>query len=95
MANFEAKTTVKQGKNAKRKWYPFHACTGGGGDSGSADFILMGAGIFLKFRQLHVERMLNERKSARFKTQHNERRAYEDQFLWSGLRYDGRRTLVI
>ena len=26
MANFEAKNTVKQ-----EKWYPFHACTGGGG----------------------------------------------------------------
>ena len=31
MANFEAKNTVKQGtKRQKDKWYPFHACTGGG-----------------------------------------------------------------
>ena len=30
MATFEAKNTVKQGKNQKDKWYPFHACTGGG-----------------------------------------------------------------
>ena len=32
MANFEATNTVKQGKKRqKKKWYPFHACTGGGG----------------------------------------------------------------
>ena len=31
MANFEAKNTIKQWKkHQKDKWYPFHACTGGG-----------------------------------------------------------------
>ena len=36
------------GKNRQKdKWYPFHACTGGGG----ASFIFMAAGIFLNNRQ--------------------------------------------
>ena len=31
MANSEAKNTVKHGKKRQKdKWYPFHACTGGG-----------------------------------------------------------------
>ena len=34
MDNFEAKKTIKQGKKRQEdRWYPFRACTGGGGRS--------------------------------------------------------------
>ena len=42
MANFEAKNTVKQGKERQKdKWYPFHASRGG-----SADPIFFMRGFF-------------------------------------------------
>ena len=46
--------------------------------------------------QLHVEQMLHQRAPiARFEPQHNERRVYEDKFLYFGGRYDHQGTLVI
>ena len=39
--------------------------------------------------EFHVERMLNEwTPIARFESQHNERRVYEDSFLCFGGKYD-------
>ena len=47
--------------------------------------------------QFHVERILHQRTPiARFESQRNERRVYEDQILcFFGGRYDHQRTLVI
>ena len=46
--------------------------------------------------QFHVERILHQRTPiARFESQRNERRAYEDQILCFGGRYELQRTLAI
>ena len=46
--------------------------------------------------QLHVERILHQwTPIARFESQRNERRAYEDQILCFGGRYELQRTLAL
>ena len=66
MSNFDAKNTIKSGKNCqKEKWFHFHACTGGGEDGS----VFLGQGGEDGSKSLWIVKNYGGTKTPRFQAQ--------------------------